>query len=1594
MTDIKVGEFTIGKNGAMKGFEEMENHLRQILTTGKNVSKSFEESFNGKKVKELANALKEVKLLLNAISANPGADLKIARDKAGVRDLLAGFAGTGVNVSNARGRAQKAAVAAQREDQIDSYLRLNTPEGGKLSSTYIKQLQDINELKKIEEALERRMALQRDKDGTAQQRTTTWLKDTRAQKEAIAQAERDAAKAARETAKAERDAAREDQKRLNARQQLSPLQRIQQGFSNARARLQYQYDNRFTPEAQQDLAMKAELAQQQRAAQLSGAGGAGLLAIQARLIANYALLNTFTRAIRFSATSVVELDGELKQLQAITAATSTEMGTLTNQLTTVATATKFTGTEIAQAATTLGQAGLSAAQIGQAIEPIAKFASAVGTDLNTAVDVTTTTISAFNMQWSETPRVTDMMTTALNKSKLSMGQLQLALSYVSNTASQVNVPLEELTTAIGLLANAGVRSGSTIGTGLNQLLIEFANPSENFKEQLKLVGLNIEDVDVRSKGLVGTLKTLKEAGFGVTEGLKSFDVRSARSFAALLNQLGNAEDFQSSLNDIGSTAKANAIQMESLTNKLANLASAFTAFSSEAGAPFLELTKGLVDVLISITQWAGKAPEALKLIGGAMTAVASGVFAGWLVQISTGLIKTTGLIPLFRGAMMSLGMIAPVLDTVAVSATAASTAVSGLGTAVSWISRLTLLTAVVVGFGEAIYALSSYLDDDSKRLDQAQAAVNELSDAYKANVTTIDSLGQAIDDVALKSVALNDRTEGLNNGQKMLDQTTENLANRFSDLGKWIGVSSTNAQDLINKLRELRGIALDKALLNLDNLAGASKNLENEQRKNIQDLSGSTGAWSALRGIDLTSFGVRTLSPSAFSPVKDIDTSRATDPVVKAVVDFMRIARPISSLSRDNISAQEDTAMRVYSGLQDRINSASASGNYDQVGQLKELETAFVALMNSIKALGGQIDNTGKITQTKSDLEVKKTEDWKHADDLVTTLRTELAGFKVKQAGTEDASTRYSLFSDAGSKSTDYKARFKAIEAELAKLPDGPSAKELKDALATLSSDFKTMEKASLDDYLEYLNRFRKVESDANNRKLQEIKSRINKTTNAKEILAYQKEAEDIINAEWRASREQLQKKLEAENGPPDRQSDLVKAEIDGELKNLDAAFEARIKDSANQYKTALEATRGNTLPFDDQKQVFKEQIAQIDRTYKTSTGPSDAAVKAGKAQIDAATNDVNRNSISSVQVWAMQKEQYKLETDALAVQKEALQVRLQSISALLVEAKARADAARIEADQQNAIVNSYTSEEDKARATAAAARATSLANSYTQKATDLESDLTGIRQKLVETTDELAARTDKIQPMGFVETYKAAMAQWREEVGADQTLTTRFGNALPDLFKGVSDSFTDMTINFAKNSKTIGESAKNMSLMVVEALLKIAAQQAVSGLASGALSLFGSIFGSGSVGSTAANVTTESGLNFTNGIFKRHGGPIRRARGGSVLGKIKTRDSVHTLLQPDEYVLQKSAVDAIGIDTLDYLNANAADLSQRSGSSMSATGAGLRQGVPPIMQNVYVVLPEEKPQIGPNDILTVVNDDLRRGGTTKQLVKQVVLGR
>lgn len=198
------------------------------------------------------------------------------------------------------------------------------------------------------------------------------------------------------------------------------------------------------------------------------------------------------------------------------------------------------------------------------------------------------------------------------------------------------------------------------------------------------------------------------------------------------------------------------------------------------------------------------------------------------------------------------------------------------------------------------------------------------------------------------------------------------------------------------------------------------------------------------------------------------------------------------------------------------------------------------------------------------------------------------------------------------------------------------------------------------------------------------------------------------------------------------------------------------------------------------------------------------------------------------------------------------------------------------------------------------------------------------------------------------------------------------------DLGDGMSDALYSIT----KGTKSMKDAFRDLALSVVDEIQKIIIKMmVVKGLeATMGLSFFGS-----------------NGGEVTPSLAEANGGFIpnlRAASGSLVRGGIQGRDSVPAMLMPGEYVLKKSAVDALGSNFLNDLNNNAAQTLTNAASSMFAENPWESQESEPAVVNVWVVSKEEEAKMGPNDIIATIGKDIMTGGQTRRLIQSVVAGR
>ena len=351
---------------------------------------------------------------------------------------------------------------------------------------------------------------------------------------------------------------------------------------------------------------------------------------QLYIMANYAAINKLVGGYKYLLNYTVQYDEELHQLQAISGTTTGTLKQMQKSIEDVAATTEFTSLELAKASTILAQAGLSATQIEGTLPAIAKLATATGTDLNTSVETITSTLNIYNLQTSEAEHVTNALTTAMNESKANIAGFQQAIQYAGNLASQLGISFDETAAAISAAAQAGIRSKSMLGTGMRATLTEMLKPTKKFTDQLAQVGLTLDDIDVKSRGYVNVLKTLRDAGFGAEQAFKGLDRRAAAFLVTQIKQVDFMQQLRSDMAASTAASKANEVQMESLAKQYKTFQNNIANAATSGLEPFIKMLSSLLKILNQLAN----TPGVKQILGVLLTGAAIG---GGLKTLQLGL---------------------------------------------------------------------------------------------------------------------------------------------------------------------------------------------------------------------------------------------------------------------------------------------------------------------------------------------------------------------------------------------------------------------------------------------------------------------------------------------------------------------------------------------------------------------------------------------------------------------------------------------------------------------------------------------------------------------------------------------------------------------------------------------------------------------------------------------------------------------------------------------------------------------------------------------------------------------------------------------
>lgn len=339
--------------------------------------------------------------------------------------------------------------------------------------------------------------------------------------------------------------------------------------------------------------------------------------------------------------------------------------------------TAFSAKECAESINYLALAGYDTQQIYDTLPTVLNLAAAGNMDLASAADMVTDAMSALEMGVDQADTMVDQMAKTASSTNTSVAQLGEGILTIGATAKTIKGGTAELNTALGILANNGIK-GAEGGTHLRNIILSLQNPTDTATESLEKLGVSVYDSEGNMRSMNDVLGDLNNSMNGMTSEEKNniiskiFNKTDLASVNALLSNTGGVwNELQQSITESGGAAQQMAdTQLDNLQGQLTLLKSALEGLAISIGEilmPYIksmvEHVQGLVDKFNGLDEGTKKNIVTIGMIVAVIgpALLIFGMLAGSVSKIITLSTQIVGICVKIPGIMSTIGTGAKVL---------------------------------------------------------------------------------------------------------------------------------------------------------------------------------------------------------------------------------------------------------------------------------------------------------------------------------------------------------------------------------------------------------------------------------------------------------------------------------------------------------------------------------------------------------------------------------------------------------------------------------------------------------------------------------------------------------------------------------------------------------------------------------------------------------------------------------------------------------------------------------------------------------------------------------------------------------------------
>lgn len=308
-----------------------------------------------------------------------------------------------------------------------------------------------------------------------------------------------------------------------------------------------------------------------------------------------------------------DFESQMSTVQSISGATGSELENLTAKAKELGQTTQFSATEAAQGMEYMAMAGWSTADITEGLAGIMNLAAASGEDLATTSDIVTDAMTAFGMSASESNRFADVLAKTAGSANTDVSTMGETFKNVAPLAGAMGYEIEDMSVAIGLMANAGVK-GSNAGTSLKNIITNLADPTDEVSNAMNELGVSLVDSQGNTKSFETVVGELRESFNGLTESEKAqyaSTIAGKQGMSGMLALVNSSdEDYKSlaeSINNCnGAAEEMAAVRIDNLKGDVtllkSNVESAAISLYEDLSPGLRESVQGVNDLVTAFNE--------------------------------------------------------------------------------------------------------------------------------------------------------------------------------------------------------------------------------------------------------------------------------------------------------------------------------------------------------------------------------------------------------------------------------------------------------------------------------------------------------------------------------------------------------------------------------------------------------------------------------------------------------------------------------------------------------------------------------------------------------------------------------------------------------------------------------------------------------------------------------------------------------------------------------------------------------------------------------------------------------------------------------